>query len=299
MNSLSSTASPLSSPRRRGSSAKESRGADAPHWIPACAGMTKNDGFSLVELSIVLVILGLLVGGILAGQSLIRAAEMRSVSTDYQRYTASAQTFRDKYFAIPGDMPNATAFWGDRATGTAACPDATIPNGSPGTCNGTGNAIIDAGNEWWLFWQHLQMSGLIEGTYTGVVGSGGGQHHEIGVNCPKGKMPNSGWAVAYVASGGPGDGATFALIDYGNYLMIGSASSNDRPFNRLMRPEEAWNIDTKLDDGRPAYGTVIARYWNDECSAADDGTSAANDLNASYRLTDSGIRCALNFVRIF
>src|SRR5438552_4058186 len=77
----------------------------APSLIP-------RQAFSLVELSIVLVILGLLVGGILSGQSLIRAAELRSVTTEFSRYLAAVQSFKDKYFALPGDMANATAFWG-------------------------------------------------------------------------------------------------------------------------------------------------------------------------------------------
>jgi prepilin-type N-terminal cleavage/methylation domain-containing protein len=67
-------------------------------------------GFSLVELSIVLVILGLLTGGILAGQSLIRAAELRSITTQFNQYVSATQSFRDKYMALPGDMPNATRF---------------------------------------------------------------------------------------------------------------------------------------------------------------------------------------------
>ena len=71
-----------------------------------------RSGFSLVELSIVLVILGLLTGGILAGQNLIRAAELRSVTTQFQNYHAAVMTFRDKYFALPGDMANAEDFWG-------------------------------------------------------------------------------------------------------------------------------------------------------------------------------------------
>lgn len=75
-------------------------------------------GFSLVELSIVLVILGLLTGGILAGQSLIRAAELRSVSTEQSRWVTAANSFRDKYFALPGDFRDATKFWNLQVSGS-------------------------------------------------------------------------------------------------------------------------------------------------------------------------------------
>jgi len=76
------------------------------------AARPTSSGFSLVELSIVLVILGLLTGGILGGQALIRAAELRAVTTEYDRWVTATRTFQDKYFALPGDMTNATAFWG-------------------------------------------------------------------------------------------------------------------------------------------------------------------------------------------
>ncbi|MGB1539971.1 MAG: prepilin-type N-terminal cleavage/methylation domain-containing protein, partial [Rickettsiales bacterium] len=56
-----------------------------------------NRGFSLVELSIVLVILGLLTGGILGGQSLIRAAEMRAIATEYDAWKTAVNVFKDKY----------------------------------------------------------------------------------------------------------------------------------------------------------------------------------------------------------
>jgi len=68
----------------------------------------KRSAFTLVELSIVLVILGLLVGGTLTGQSLIHAAELRSVVKDYEKYKTAMHVFEDKYFALPGDMTNAT-----------------------------------------------------------------------------------------------------------------------------------------------------------------------------------------------
>lgn len=97
-------------------------------------------GFSLVELSIVLVILGLLVGGVLTGQSLIRAAELRSVSTEFAKYQAAVNTFRDKYFALPGDMNNATSFWGKD---NVACAAHTGTAATPGTCNGDGNGLSE------------------------------------------------------------------------------------------------------------------------------------------------------------
>jgi prepilin-type N-terminal cleavage/methylation domain-containing protein len=102
--------------------------------------MHRRHAFSLVELSIVLVILGLLAGGVISGQSLIRAAELQSISTDYARYMTAALTFQDKYFTIPGDMPNATKFWSERVAGHAG--DLTYHqtiNTTNGTCDGDGN----------------------------------------------------------------------------------------------------------------------------------------------------------------
>ncbi|MFZ4540311.1 MAG: hypothetical protein ACOYNL_00695 [Rickettsiales bacterium] len=74
-------------------------------------------------------------GGILSGQALIRASELRAVSTEYARYTTAAYTFRDKFFALPADMSNATSFWGT----AAACPGTSADvRTTSATCNGDG-----------------------------------------------------------------------------------------------------------------------------------------------------------------
>lgn len=147
----------------------------------------REKAFSLVELSIVLVILGLLTGGILTGQSLIRASELRSVATDLQRYQAAVHTFRDKYFALPGDMPNATRFWGVQHATPATC--ITTASTTALTCNGDGNGqVADTTYEAFRFWQHLANAGLIEGSYSGVTGPDSGFDHVIGVNAPRAKM---------------------------------------------------------------------------------------------------------------
>jgi len=249
-------------------------------------------GFSLIELSIVLVILGLLTGGILAGQSLIRAAEMRAVSTEYSRYVTAAQTFRDKYFAIPGDMTNATSFWGKD---NANCAANTGAIATPGTCNGDGSGLltsISGSNERFRFWQHLALAGLIEGTYTGLHGGGGNTHALIGTNVPSSKLTATGWSVHRVNV--TGDAERFDY-DYGNHLMFGVAKANTATYGAALKPEEAWNIDTKLDDGKPAYGKVIAVYWNNVCTAPVSGAAASSNLNADYRLSDASIQCAFIF----
>lgn len=257
--------------------------------------------FSLVELSIVLVILGLLVGGVLSGQSLIRAAELRAVGTEYSRYVTAVQSFRDKYFAIPGDMANATAFWGF-AGGTGCTNSSGTAATTPGTCDGNGGGTLNVAGavsqtgEFAQFWRQLALAGLIEGTYSGLAGSGGTQHCVIGTDCPKSKLTNAGWGA--VSKSSTGD-ANFFSMEYGNGFMFGATNTAYLPSSVVLKPEEAWNIDTKIDDGKPAQGKIVIIGWNNVCSSADDGSSAMDDLVASYRLSDSTIKCSFVFRQAF
>lgn len=251
-----------------------------------------QSGFSLVELSIVLVILGLLTGGILAGQSLIRAAELRSVSADIQRYSAAVYSFRDKYFALPGDMINATSFWGDQATGTGACASAATADGAPGTCNGNGDGMVaDSTNEMFRFWQHLANAGLVEGQYSGIAGPANSIDSIPGTNVPRARISNAGFSFSFVNS--PGDAAAYAM-NYGNTFWFGAANSGDRTHNIVLKPEEAWNVDVKADDGLAARGKVIARTGFTWGNAASCTTSTSfSDFAGTYRLDYNGTACAL------
>lgn len=249
--------------------------------------------FSLVELSIVLVILGLLTGGILAGQSLIRAAELRAATTEYGRWASAIHSFRGKYMAIPGDMQTATRFWGDDP---GSCPDSTVTDGSPGTCNGNGNNTLQSipgSNERFQFWKQLALAGLIEGAYSGLQGSEGYDTHAIlGSNVPASKLSNAGWSVHYAKIS---DDSRRLDYDYGNHFSFGAATANSAAIGAVLRPEEAWNIDTKLDDGHPGHGKVIGVYWNNACMSPTSGAAASGNLNVQYRLTDSNPTCALIF----
>ena len=230
-----------------------------------------NTGFSLVELSIVLVILGLLVGGVLSGQSLIRAAELRRVTADAERFMAAHRTFQDKYFALPGDMPNATAFWGTAAGNgrDTACRDFSS-TGLP-TCNGNGDGLIDDKSviyEEMRYWQHLANAGLIEGSYTGTYNSSG-LPYTPGGNLPSGRVNSS--AIWYIYSDTPNETPI--------YLFQSDDSS------QTLKPEEAWKIDSKLDDGIPNTGKVRAY--------GDVSNTCTNAAETQYLLTNNAVVCAL------
>jgi prepilin-type N-terminal cleavage/methylation domain-containing protein len=256
-----------------------------------------KNGFSLVELSIVLVILGLLTGGILAGQSLLRASELRAVTTDYQRYVTASNSFRDKYFALAGDMNTATKFWGDD---NAACADATIPNGTPGTCNGNGDGLLafgagaNATGENFRFWQQLALAGLIQGTYTGLAGAGNERGTTPGVNAPAGRISSSGYSLETVGTGILGAGDTWRWPgNYRNNIYFGAIFDSSHPAEYpILKPEEAWNIETKIDDGKPAYGAVRSYRpvvpWPNCVTTNVESTT-------EYNLTNTSITCALLF----
>jgi prepilin-type N-terminal cleavage/methylation domain-containing protein len=241
--------------------------------------MTKQ-AFSLVELSIVLVILGLLTGGILTGQSLIRAAELRSVTTQFNEFITASYIFKNKYFAIAGDMTNATAFWGVT------------------TNNGDGDGRIEDDNgaatpENFLAWQHLALAGLIGGQYTGQVGGGGTYDAIAGQNTPSAKLSNAGWSIDFWDASSGYFGTEAYWVNYGNAMFFGAKQPNDGYWAPILTPEEAWNIDKKIDDGKPAKGRIHAYWWDDACSAADDGSNDGDDFESSYRLSDKSMQCSL------
>lgn len=249
--------------------------------------------FSLVELSIVLVILGLLTGGILAGQSLIRASELRSATTEYNQYVSAIQTFRSKYMALPGDMTNAIAFW-QAAHATPADCVTTVGTGTQ-TCNGNGNGLIDnstGSNERFRVWQHLANAGLISGTYPGVAGPAGGLDHN-GSNSPPSRLNRGYWGATYVASNE--DATSRFVMPSGSFMHLGGINTgNTRPRVSILKPEEAWGIDTKIDDGKPGYGNVISVQISTCTNAADP-----SDRGAQYLLTSSSVACALDFFNAY
>lgn len=254
---------------------------------------TPTSAFSLVELSIVLLIIGLLVGGVITGQSLIRAAELRGIISDQTAFATATQAFRDKYFTLPGDMPNATAFWGKD---NASCAGDTGAVAAPGTCNGNGNGILEyptaasATGETFRAWQHLALAGLIPGTFTGNSGAAGALDPDLGINSPASKIQSVGWGYGYYNNANGANGYSFNY-DMTNWLVLGNEADNAYADGPAIKTEEAFNIDTKLDDESPATGKVLGNVIG-SCTNATGTTDRA----ARYVLTNENAnQCGMVF----
>ena len=116
----------------------------------------RQSGFTLVEIAIVLVIIGLLLTGILQGQQLIRSAQVRNLADTNSGIQAAFFGFRDRFRQVPGDMLPATAV-------------TAIGNAALAGVGGNGNGQVDAGNwaEASALWAHLSASNFLQGTYIG------------------------------------------------------------------------------------------------------------------------------------
>jgi prepilin-type N-terminal cleavage/methylation domain-containing protein len=118
----------------------------------------RQSGFTLIEIAIVLVIIGLLLGGILKGQELINSARVKNLATDFRNIPLFIYGYQDKFKALPGDDSAAAAHVGT----TSITP-----------ASGNGNGVIDgawfstaAADESVLFWQHVRLAGLAPGLTT-------------------------------------------------------------------------------------------------------------------------------------
>ena len=214
---------------------------------------------------------------------------LRAISTEANRYVTAITAFHDKYDALPGDMENATELFGK------------------GAANGNGDDMIDASTpETFQFWRQLALAKLIEGNYTGASANTSTMQWKFGKNTPVARLTlpwesfweifnprKTGWSITTLNDQNTkyaGDDITYAG-KYGLVLVFGGLSEVGQPGAPILPPVDAWNIDTKLDDGKPATGSVRARNWR-ECTTSTSNT----DMDGQYKLESPARSCALYFL---
>ncbi|GAB4181273.1 MAG: prepilin-type N-terminal cleavage/methylation domain-containing protein [Rhodocyclaceae bacterium] len=124
-----------------------------------------QSGFTLVEIAIVLVIIGLLLGGILKGQELITQARIKNVVNDMNGVSTAIYSYQDRYRALPGDDKLACSRWSASRNGNG---DGSIQQAADTVATGCDSGVTlgsdaDANKENRVFWQHLRLAGLVAG----------------------------------------------------------------------------------------------------------------------------------------
>lgn len=199
----------------------------------AYVSKAKGMGFTLVELSIVLVIIGLLAAGVLVGRDLLKTAQYNKVISEVERFKVAIYTFQGKYQYLPGDLPNASSLW----TGCVAEP------GWPGNaCNGNGNGTIEyvLCCEAIRAWQHMSLAGMLE-YYNGYYVATG---YMRGRNVPPSVINERAYYFMY---------ANFLPEIYPVTFRLGGTDALSEAGLGIMTGKDAHKIDRKIDDGLPNY----------------------------------------------
>jgi prepilin-type N-terminal cleavage/methylation domain-containing protein len=182
----------------------------------------KQQGFTLIEIAIVLLIIGLLLGGVMKGQSLINSARVRSIANDLSGIEAAWVSFRDRYRAVPGDYSRAS---------THIDTDSV---------DGDANSLVNSEKESGAVWQHLAAAGFISGDYSGD---------------PVGKLDDTA-CTELICPSNPFSG--FYKIAHTSNAMDANTSAHELVTGGNIPVEVMFELDLKIDDGKPNTGKFRA-----------------------------------------
>lgn len=256
-----------------------------------------KSAFSLVELAIVILVLGILALAVAGGNSLVKQAKIRKVVNEVNTLVSSYRTFESTYDAIAGDMIDAYDFFGtDCSTASGDCNgdgDTTIE----GVAGASTDAALNDDAEYMRFFQHLKLATLLEGNYVGVgvestdstsVCAADATFSATCVrtrnyNVPKTAISTRGYYLV-----------TYSSTHEQNMITLGDTDPTDADsytnINQLglLSALDAKSLDLKLDDGLAAQGRVRGKSDSDD-DCLDSDTS-------EYDLTQTSENCYLEYI---
>ncbi len=203
--------------------------------------LRRGSGFTLIEIAIVLVIIGLLLGGVLKGQELITSARVRNIISQQDGVKAAFFGFQDRFRAIPGDYSQASV------------------NIATGLTNGNGNGQIEsiatggAVDEYIGVWEHLSRSGFINGSYAYAA------------------------APPTTASSPTNPYGMYLTLIYDNVYAGTNPTKHNLKTGNQIPADILAEVDRKVDDGRADAGSFRFSSY----SATGTSPTAANCFNAA------------------
>lgn len=194
-------------------------------------------GFTLIELSVVLVVVSLIMVSIMVGRNIIENKVPDRVIADIKKINKAVDEFQELYHALPGDIA-------DPSGGVTV---GLLPSATPAAVPGNGNGQIES-SESLHFWRHLAIANLYPGNFDGASTYITAKGTQAG-GVPSGPVYQSGYKVGASSGGIYSDSGIY--VDFSGYSAVSSSLG-------IISPQEAWAIDKKIDDGNPSTGIVVA-----------------------------------------
>ncbi len=221
--------------------------------MPNQLNPSRMRGFTLVEIAIVLVIVGLMLAGVFKGQALIDSARVRSMASEVSGIRTAWYSFQERYRALPGDFQSA---------GTQIDSSAV---------SGNGNGKLDGNIERAGVWQQLSLAGFINGNFNGAQGAVGSASD---VDCAPGTCPknpfNGYYKISYSAQAAD-------VVNPSHEIFTGSQI----PVGILAE------LDRKLDDGLPTSGRFrVHRSFQNSCTRDSQWDVSTGHTNCAGVLRD-------------
>jgi len=232
--------------------------------------MKRNQsGFTLIEIAIVLVIIGLLLGGVLKGQELINSAKVKNLATDFKNIPVFIYGYQDKYKALPGDDKDVDAHLGATLC-TPTCVATTGTHGN-GVIEGNWNDKVATDSEAFRFWQHVRLAGLAPGPTSTADASYIPQNasgSDIGIQA--GTAPAATTAPVKDVNGN---------AIRGSYVICSAG----------ILGKFAKQLDSTLDDGNTETGSMLATPNYTVAPASQAATATANIVDSYTYVVCMGV----------
>ncbi len=234
----------------------------------------KQTGFTLIEIAIVLVIIGLLLGGVLKGQELINSARVKNLATDFKNIPVFIYGYQDRFRALPGDDRTPDVHLAGlnpscaNAGGVCPIPPGNVTAGN-GVINGAWNSTTPT-DESYLFWQHVRLAGLASGST--VVGAA----DYLPINASSGTIGIQSGTNDVALS--PINAAAGANPIRGSYVICSTGI-----LGRFVK-----QLDIQMDDGNTAGGSMMATPMTGYALGAV-ATPTANIVDADSYIVCLGV----------